>query len=976
MKRIDGQDISNLIFGDKELLIDTLKLAYTHAVCVDVATDEVITIQSGGEGLIERVQGLKWSELREQLIESTVFDQRAIVRPFFDERVIKKLEKDGVARFSFRNNFLSEAGQYNWHNVMVKRIHIDNKNFLLYLANDVASLFDDVKTNTGDDIRDKDTLLYSYSYIADMIKSEYVKLDSCSVLMLRIEEIDVSDDISSNRLIARGAEAALMVRRGNHHLYRYDEDTILVVIMNGSNEEAEQFRLDWQEKMNAISVNDNIKYLLVTGIASQVVPFSVYDLIEKCERIVYTKKLKYESEAILEAEDRIAKQRIARIRECLEVDYLSIWEIDLENDYYELVSENKDPKCGSYPACGRYSETYEKLCNQYVSERSRAEKIRIGSIENLREALKTESRVECEFETADFACIWRRSIFQVVEYEDGIPKKVVKANVAIDNSEVERMRQQKTLVDAFQQQQERSDARMDFLSKISHDIRTPLNAIIGMTMIARKSVDDRATLDECLDKISDASAQMLSMVNEILDIRKIEAGALDISNEVFSIGEIELEIRDVLMPVIREHRHSLLINVHDIEQEMVVGDIHRIHRIVNNIVTNSAKYTPDGGELSVDITQTHAKAADMVNIHMTFTDNGVGMSEEFLSKLFDPFTRAYDSRLEGRTGTGLGMAITKNLIIAMGGTIAIDSKIDHGTTTVIDIPVKLYYADDFVVPKHVCNAGVLFVCDSECDERKCTISGRCLKEILLSKGISIDDIRIGEDPAPLIASKREQGMSYYAVVINSRKYTETVADTIKEIRKQIGGGTPMVLTLADDWLNIELDARARGINFFLRKPVLIKDVSRIFKTIYDQSIYNDESVEEDGIPDCTGKRILVAEDNDINAEIITEILSVMGASVDRAANGLIAFEMMRDVPDGWYDLILMDIEMPEMNGYEATEKIRALDREDVKDIPIVAMTANAFSADADRALSVGMNEHLTKPVEIDRLEKMLREYIL
>ncbi|MBP9996622.1 MAG: response regulator [Lachnospiraceae bacterium] len=969
-----GKIISDRVLNNTALLKDLAEMVCDKAVCIDLDTQDVYSVAYENGEFIEHVTNMKWAELRERMIEATIFDQRNQVQPFFDERILDKLKEKRIIRFSLRNNYQVDGSEYIWRDVAVRTLEHNGSRLLLYYTVNIAGA--SLEYNEYDNtVYDTETSLYSRKYLAKMIKTEYLKLDSCQVLLLYLEELNIMGQSRTGKAVKRAAEAALSLRKNNCHLYRYSSDEILVVLLNGTGEDVDEYRMEWQERMEYLSANDAVKYMLLTASASATIPFSVYDLIDKCERIAFTKKKQYEKEAIQEAEERLNKQRINRIREYLCEDYLSLYEIDLENDTYETVIENTDPKCRVVPMSGCYSQVFEKECRLYVSGRSLEERLRVGSIANLRKALITEKRVECEFETADNSCMWRRAIFQVTKAQEGIPKKVVMAHVAIDTSEVERMRKQKTLVDAFQEQEETSNVRKDFISKMSHDIRTPLNAIIGMTMLAQNAGSDRRKVDECLSKIEAASNQMLELVNELLDIRKIETGAMELAHDIFSVAELEMQVHNLLLPTAEEHKHKFVISMHDISEEMLLGDINRIQRIVNNIVSNSIKYTPDGGEISMDISEEPGADSEHIVLHLVFSDNGVGMSDEFLRKIYDPFSRAYDPRVQGRTGTGLGMAITKNLVNLMGGTIIIDSKLNYGTTTMVDIPIEVRKFNNKELIKKMDDFGLFVFCESGCKHDECMMGSKCLCDVLNGVGLSLYEYSLNDDVKLIDFVKQNSAVSRFAAIIICRKYTEENGDKIKEIRKKLGAGVPIILSIQGDWLDIELEARSKGVNYFIRRPILLKELNEMIQDVYDQSMKEDETDEQGGFPDCTGKRILVAEDNDINAEIIIEILSMSGATIDRAANGMIAFEMMRDVPEGWYNLILMDIEMPLMNGYEATKNIRALDRADVKVLPIVAMTANAFSSDAQMAIEAGMNEHLTKPIEIDRLEKMLRDYM-
>lgn len=539
----------------------------------------------------------------------------------------------------------------------------------------------------------------------------------------------------------------------------------------------------------------------------------------------------------------------------------------------------------------------------------------------------------------------------------------------------ERLKKHQEIIEAFRKEQELGEVRMEFISRISHDIRTPLNAIIGMSMIARNSIGDRETLEDCLTKIELASDQMLTLVNGLLDIGRAEDDKQNVANDPFDIGEIVESVLTVAEPLANVKRHTLNVRTENIRHEMVSGDIQRIIRIINNLVSNAIKYTPNGGKISVVFSEENERDDGRFNYKVEITDNGYGMSEEFLSKIFNPFVRGTDKRVSGLAGTGLGMAITANLVELIGGTIDIRSELEIGTQVTVTFPLTIYRMGKVDVPVEVTTNGILVLCNQAmCTQKRCTASGRCFKEVLEEQGIPVDTVT-GIDAARfMIDAKHSKNAEYYAVVINAQQYTESIGDAAIKLRIYIGASVPIILITDMDWLSIELDARSKGVNFFMKRPVFMKNIVEILDKIKDLQV-SEEEVEQKKLPNCAGKRILVAEDNDVNAQILTAILSTSGAVIERTVNGKEAYDAVRAGVPHQYDMLIMDIEMPVMDGYEATKAIRALDDPIKNRKPIIAMTANAFSTDAIKAREAGMSDHLTKPVQIDKLSEVLRRYL-
>ena len=669
-------------------------------------------------------------------------------------------------------------------------------------------------------------------------------------------------------------------------------------------------------------------------------------------------------------------ERMNRMVQYLYRDYASIYEVDIASDTYSTILQERDSDYASIPITGSYSGVFRRRFSVAAFDIDSYDVLELSEPQELKVRLTSQERYELEYETKRGSGIWKRVVFTGSDHgRNGAPGKILVTFSNISRSKKERLKNQHEIIEAFRKEQELGDVRMEFISKMSHDIRTPLNAIIGMTMIARNGIDKRDVLDDCLAKIEVASDQLLTLVNGLIDIDRAEMDKQSVANDPFDIAEIIESVNTVAEPLAKISRHELTVKTENIVHEMVSGDVQRIIRIINNLVSNSIKYTPKGGKISIVFSEVGERDDGRFDYRVVITDNGVGMSEEFLEKIYDPFSRAYDKRVSDQAGTGLGMAITNNLVNLLGGTMDIRSVMDIGTQVTVTFPLMLYRMSSVIAPAEVASKGVLVMCRQEmCDIHRCTASGRCFTRVLKEQGVPVETAMSLDAARLCIEAKKSKDSEYYCVIINAEKYTEDMGEDITRIRMAVGASVPIVLVLDRDWLAVELDARSRGVNFFLKRPVFMKSLIDILCKIHDQKIEED-SADAKKLPNCAGKRILVAEDNDVNARIITAILSTSGAVIDRVENGQLAFDTIKRMPSEWYDLVFMDIEMPIMNGYDATEAIRGIEDKDKANLPIVAMTANAFSTDVGRAKEVGMNDHLTKPIQIDRLSSILRRYL-
>ena len=519
------------------------------------------------------------------------------------------------------------------------------------------------------------------------------------------------------------------------------------------------------------------------------------------------------------------------------------------------------------------------------------------------------------------------------------------------------------LAEAKRAAEDASRSKSEFLSNMSHDIRTPMNAIVGMTTIALANIDDKDRVENCLKKIVLSSKHLLGLINDVLDMSKIESGKMTLSVELVSLREIMESLVSIVQPQVKAKQQKFDIFIYDIESENVLCDSVRLNQILLNLLSNAIKFTPEGGAIEVSLhEQESPKGSEYVRIFLRVKDTGIGMSEEFQAHIFDSFTREDNKRVQKTEGTGLGMAITKYIVDAMGGEIRVTSTQGAGTefNVTLDFERTEEKEEDMILPEFT-----MLVVDD--DKQLCESTAASLKSI----GVRADWTLDGESAIQIVRQHHERHDDYHIILLDLRLPGIDGIKTAKELRKQLGDSVPILLISAYDCSEIEEEAREAGINGFLSKPLFKSTLYYGLKPYIDSSAKPSEPSKN--AVNFAGKRILLAEDNDLNWEIARELLQEMGVELERAANGEICAGMFRTSPVGYYDAVLMDIRMPVKDGYEATDIIRGMDRPDSV-LPIIAMTADAFSEDIQKCMEHGMNAHVAKPIDIKELAHILSRY--
>ena len=512
---------------------------------------------------------------------------------------------------------------------------------------------------------------------------------------------------------------------------------------------------------------------------------------------------------------------------------------------------------------------------------------------------------------------------------------------------------------------EANKAKSEFLANMSHDIRTPMNAIVGMTAIAAAHIDDRKQVENCLRKITLSSKHLLGLINDVLDMSKIESGKLTLTTEQISLKEVVEGIVNIMQPQVKTKKQTFDIHVENILTENVWCDGVRLNQVLLNLLSNATKYTPEGGSIHLSLFEENSpKGERYVRIYIKVKDNGIGMSPDFLKRIYESYSRADGARIHKTEGAGLGMAITKYIVDAMEGTIDIQSEPDKGTEFLLTFDFEKAAAMnmDMVLPSW----NMLVVDD---DELLCRTAMDALKSI----GIKAEWTLSGEKAIELVNEHHKRREDYQIILLDWKLPGMNGIQVAKEIRHNLGDEVPILLISAYDWSEFESEAREAGISGFISKPLFKSTLYYALRQYMGIETENGQTLNPN--IDLSGRRILIAEDNELNWEVANELLSDLGVELDWAEDGQICLDKFQKSPEGYYDAVFMDIRMPHMTGYEATKMIRGLKHPDALSIPIIAMSADAFSDDIQHCLECGMNAHIAKPIDIMEVSRLLKRFL-
>ena len=513
-------------------------------------------------------------------------------------------------------------------------------------------------------------------------------------------------------------------------------------------------------------------------------------------------------------------------------------------------------------------------------------------------------------------------------------------------------------------------AKSTFLSNMSHDIRTPMNAIIGFTTLAVSNIDDQKRVRDYLGKILSSSNHLLSLINDILDMSRIESGKIHLEETEVSLSDVLHDLKTIISGQIHAKQLELYMDAMDVTNEDVYCDKTRLNQVLLNLLSNAVKFTPAGGTVSVRLKQLPGTSKGSALYEIRVKDNGIGMSQEFVKKIFSPFERERTSTVSRTQGTGLGMAITKNIVDMMGGTIVVQTAQGKGTEFIVRLPFRIQPEQHRIEKIAELEGLKALVVDDDFD------TCDSVTKMLVRVGMRSEWTLSGREAVLRARQSMELGDAFHAYIIDWCLPDMTGIEVTRQIRS-LGDDTPIIILTAYDWSDIEAEAKAAGVTAFCAKPLFMSDIRETLMTAIGQSQAGaEDSILPEAGSDFRGRCILLVEDNELNSEIAVEILNEYGFLVDTAKNGAEAVEKVKNSTPGNYDLVLMDVQMPVMNGYEATKEIRALDNPALAGITILAMTANAFDEDRKKALECGMDGFLSKPIVIEELISTLHDNLL
>ena len=542
----------------------------------------------------------------------------------------------------------------------------------------------------------------------------------------------------------------------------------------------------------------------------------------------------------------------------------------------------------------------------------------------------------------------------------------------VDDIVREQAKQDELLKDALAAAEHANRAKTTFLNNMSHDIRTPMNAIIGYTALAASHIDNTAQVKDYLSKITTSSSHLLALINDVLDMSRIESGKVNINEKETSLPEVMHDIRSISQASVSAKQLDFFIDTVDVAHEDVICDKLRLQQVLINILGNAVKFTEPGGSVSLRVIEKPSKSAEFARYEFRIKDTGIGMSKEFQEHIFEPFTREQSSTVSGIPGTGLGMAITKNIVDMMGGEIRVRSTPNVGTEFVVSLdcriagnPVRYERIDEL--------QGIrALVADDDSD------TAVSVSNMLRSIGLRSDWTLSGKEAVLRAKVAVQEADEYGVYVIDWMMPDMNGIETVRQIRRQIGNeSVPIIVLTAYDWVDIEAEARAAGVTAFVSKPIFMSELREVLSEPFRAADDEGETEAEAAAPaadDVAGTKVLLVEDNVMNQEIAEAILTEHGILVDVVDDGDVAVKVVAQSPAGTYDLVLMDIQMPRMNGYEATRAIRALEDPELANIPIIAMTANAFEEDKALAKKAGMDGYITKPIDIDKTIEAIHNY--
>ena len=622
-----------------------------------------------------------------------------------------------------------------------------------------------------------------------------------------------------------------------------------------------------------------------------------------------------------------------------------------------------------------YEAIYHNSCRKYFAQYPEEYEKMAMAVEQA--LLKGKSGYECicRMPRKDGSCSWIKvsGMFSDQKVND-IPviyATFIDVTEAVEQKELQQQLEKRSqeLQAALQAAEVANREKSDFLSRMSHDIRTPMNAIIGMTAIARANLHEPEKVNGCLGKINVSSMHLLRLINEVLDMSKIESGKVDLVLEDVSLPDVVDNIVSICRPMMVEKQQEFKVNIFNVRNEHVITDGDRLQQVFMNLLSNAIKYTPEGGKISLTINELKSELPTKGNYEFIFTDNGIGVPDEYMQHIFEPFARAKDESISKIQGPGLGLAITQNIVQMMNGTIEVQSRPGTGSIFTVSVPLELQLKEE--QEHEELNGLPVLVVDDEL--AVCESAAMLLQEL----GMRGSWVLSGAEAVERVVEAHERHDDFYAVILDWKMPDMDGLETVRVIRRRVGAKVPIIIISAYDYSNIEKEFIDAGADAFISKPLFKSKMLHVLQLFCDTC---KDTCDGEAVPELhkelAGKRVLLVEDNELNREIAVELLEMQGLQVESAENGKSAVELFVRSAPGYYDVVLMDIQMPVMDGYEATAAIRALPRQDAVRIPILALTANAFVTDVGKAKNAGMNDHITKPINLEVLFATLYKWLV
>ena len=662
------------------------------------------------------------------------------------------------------------------------------------------------------------------------------------------------------------------------------------------------------------------------------------------------------------------RRRQSEMIQALTVDYRLVYHLNLDSDEavcYRVAPEISKQLNRKQSDVVKFQAAMNSYIQEYVRPTDREALLEFIKPENIRVALADKEIVSQRY-------LLNRSgkeHFMMIRIakidEDMHAVGVGFANV--DEQTREALAKNKELADALAQAQHANASKTTFLSNMSHDIRTPMNAIIGFTNLALRHFENRMQVRDSLEKVLTSSNHLLGLINDILDMSRIESGRVEVSEQECNLSDLVHNLIHIIQPQINAKQQKFQIDAFKVKNEDIYADQLKINQVLINILSNAVKYTPATGSIFFRISQYDSDIPGCAKYEFRIKDNGLGMSKEFVKHVFDAFEREETSTKSGIQGTGLGMSITKKMVELMGGDIQVESEKDKGSEFTVTLDLKLQQNVKQVPLQELKNLRALIVDD---DFNTCESVTTMLKQMGMRS-----EWTTSPREAVFRAGRALDEDPFNAYIVDWLMPEQNGIETVRQIRRLVGNTAPVIILTAYDYSDIETEARSAGVTTFCTKPLFMSDLKNALARAIHGRIEVENNPNDLSSTDFTGKRVLLVEDIEVNREIAKAVLMEIGLEVEDASDGSDAVQMVKNSPPNHYDIILMDVQMPVMNGYDATRNIRALQRRDTKTVPIVAMTANAFEEDKENAIKAGMDDHLAKPLDIPKLIEMLNKYL-